>query len=158
MLNKKKFLRNRITLELTKYAKNLLHLTRLRLNDEIEKEWLSLGDLIVETINDQYELAEEKEISFDLKHDESIDKYYGNKISFENIFDNLINNAIKYSDTNGKVSVVTKDKHNKIIIEIIDNGIGIPEVELNNIFKDFYRADNVIVTGIKGSGIGLLLV
>ncbi|PLW98211.1 MAG: hypothetical protein C0591_04985, partial [Marinilabiliales bacterium] len=70
----------------------------------------------------------------------------------------LINNAIKYSDTNGKVSVVTKDKHNKIIIEIIDNGIGIPEVELNNIFKDFYRADNVIVTGIKGSGIGLSLV
>lgn len=146
------------TLELTKYAKNLLHLTRLRLNDEIEKEWLSLGDLIVETINDQYELAEEKEISFDLKHDESIDKYYGNKVSFESIFENLINNAIKYSKYKGVVSIVTKDKHRKIFIEIIDTGIGIPKVELNNIFKDFYRADNVIVTGIKGSGIGLSLV
>jgi two-component system phosphate regulon sensor histidine kinase PhoR len=146
------------TIELTKFSKNLLHLTQLKLGNEMDKQILSLGNMIVEAINNYYELAEEKEISFELKLDESVDKYYGNKVSFECIFDNLISNAIKYSNESGVVSIVSKDKLRKIQIEISDNGIGIPDDELKHIFKEFFRASNVKGTGIKGSGVGLSLV
>lgn len=145
-------------MELTKFAKSILHLTRLRLSDELDKQILSIGDLIVASINNYYDIAEEKEISFNLNLDESVDKYYGNKVSFESIFDNLINNAIKYSNNKGVVTVTTKDKLRKIVIEISDNGIGIPKDELGDIFNEFYRASNVKNTGIKGSGVGLSLV
>ncbi|PLX00674.1 MAG: hypothetical protein C0591_00875, partial [Marinilabiliales bacterium] len=121
------------TQELIKFAKDLLHLTRLRLSDELDKQILSLGNIIVEAINYHNELAEEKEISFELNLDESIDKYYGNMVSFESIFENLISNAIKYSNKKGTVSIYTKDKPKSILIEVSDRGIGIPEVELNNI-------------------------
>lgn len=90
--------------------------------------------------------------------DESIDKYYGNKVSFESIFDNLINNAIKYSKEKGVVTVTTKDKLRKIVIEISDDGVGIPKAEIGDIFNEFYRASNVKGSGIKGSGVGLSLV
>ena len=146
------------TQELIKFAKDLLHLTRLRLSDELDKQILSLGNIIVEAINYHNELAEEKEISFELNLDESIDKYYGNMVSFESIFENLISNAIKYSNKKGTVSITTNDKPKSILIEVSDSGIGIPEVELNNIFNEFYRASNVKGTGIKGSGVGLSLV
>lgn len=146
------------TLALTKFARNLLHLTRLKLEDALDKQIISIGDIIVKTINDQYELAEEKGISFELNLDESIDKYYGNKISFESIFDNLINNAIKYSTEGGMISIDTKDKLRKIVIEVSDSGIGIPAEETAHIFDEFYRASNVKGSGIKGSGVGLSLV
>ncbi len=146
------------TVSLTKFASNLLNLTRLRLSNELDKQIISLGDLIVKTINDQYEIAEEKEISFELNLDESVDKYYGNKVSFEGVFDNLINNAIKYSDNKGQVTITTKDKLRKIVIEISDTGLGVPKDELKNIFNEFYRASNVKGTSLKGSGVGLSLV
>jgi signal transduction histidine kinase len=146
------------TIELTKFSKKLLHLTRLRLGDEMDKQILSLGDMIVEAINNQYELAEEKGLTFELRLDESVDKYYGNKVSFESIFDNLISNAIKYSEESGVISVVSKDKLRRIQIEITDQGIGIPANEKEDVFKEFFRASNVKNTGIKGSGVGLSLV
>ena len=146
------------TVALTKFARNLLNLTRLRLSNELDKQIISLGDLIVKTINDQYEIADEKEISFELNLDESVDKYYGNKVSFEGVFENLINNAIKYSDNKGQVTITTKDKLRKIVIEISDTGLGVPKDELKNIFNEFYRASNVKGTSLKGSGVGLSLV
>ena len=146
------------TLELTNFSRNLLHLTRLRLSDELDKQIISVGDIIAEAINKHFELAEEKGITFELHLDETVDKYYGNKVSFDSVFDNLISNAIKYSNNGGVVLVVSRQKPKKIIIEVSDSGIGIPASETGQIFKEFFRAGNVKGTGIKGSGVGLSLV
>lgn len=77
---------------------------------------------------------------------------YGNPDLLELAFNNLIENAVKYSD-NQPVSVVLKSIGKKLQIEIIDTGIGIPESDLNQITQNFYRGKNT--KGYQGKGIGL---
>lgn len=75
---------------------------------------------------------------------------------FSHILLNLLSNALKYSENDTKVNVVGEIIEEKIKIRIIDNGIGIPEDQLNMVFVDFFRARNSI--NIPGSGLGLSLV
>ena len=146
------------TVTLTSFARNLLQMTKLRLQNKLEKEAFPLGDLIVKTINDHNEEMREKGISVKLELDETIDSFYGNKTSIEGVFQNLFGNALKYSTANGQIEIKTRDRRHKIRIEVNDNGIGIPYKELSKIFNEFYRASNVKGTGVKGSGVGLSLV
>jgi two-component system, sensor histidine kinase and response regulator len=73
------------------------------------------------------------------------------------IIDNLISNAVKYqkpSELNPKVEVTVKSDENKVTIKIEDNGVGILDNHLNNIFKMFFRSNNTV----NGLGIGLYIV
>lgn len=69
---------------------------------------------------------------------------------------NLVDNAIKYSKPNSIVEIKLYKSENSCCIEVIDSGIGIPEEEINNIFKRFYRCKNSSAAG--GSGLGLSIV
>jgi signal transduction histidine kinase len=71
---------------------------------------------------------------------------------------NLVENAIKYSGEQTCVEVKTWDDEDWVYIEIKDNGVGIPEDDLKNIFEKFYRVKNDASHKIKGSGLGLYLV
>jgi len=68
---------------------------------------------------------------------------------------NLIQNAIKYGRSNGFVKVRTYDVDAKILIEVADNGIGIPEESLPKVFERFYRVDKGRSREMGGSGLGL---
>lgn len=68
---------------------------------------------------------------------------------------NLIENAIKYSNTNGKVTINMEKVENEIKISVCDNGIGISPSDKDNIFKKFFRASNAIKKDEIGSGLGL---
>jgi len=74
------------------------------------------------------------------------------------VISNLIGNAIKYSGENTEVSIKTWDDDDWVYVEIRDNGVGIAEDDLNNIFEKFYRVKNDASHSIKGSGLGLYLV
>lgn len=73
------------------------------------------------------------------------------------VLSNLVENAIKYSPDDTKILVTTEEKDNVVVIQVADQGPGIPEDELNNIFTKFFRSKNVKSTQIKGSGLGLYL-
>jgi signal transduction histidine kinase len=73
------------------------------------------------------------------------------------VFSNLVENAIKYSPENTKIRVRSEEKDNKVIVQIIDHGNGIPDDELSNIFMKFFRSKNAKSSPIKGSGLGLYL-
>lgn len=77
---------------------------------------------------------------------------YGNQDLLELAFNNLIENAVKYSD-NQPVSVILKSQGKNLLIEITDTGIGIPESDLSQITQNFYRGKNT--KGYQGKGIGL---
>ncbi|BFT95023.1 hypothetical protein MNSC_10310 [Minisyncoccus archaeophilus] len=99
----------------------------------------------------------------------------GQKKYLEEVFVNLINNAIKYTPSSvmtndvrkvrsvkGKAKVAVKVREDKekglIMIEVKDNGIGIPEKSAHSLFKKFARADNAVKMYTDGSGLGLYIV
>ncbi|OUR92880.1 hypothetical protein A9Q84_20425 [Halobacteriovorax marinus] len=74
------------------------------------------------------------------------------------VFSNLVENAIKYSGDGSEVLVKTWDDDEWVYITISDNGVGIPEEEVEYIFEKFYRVKNDASHSIKGTGLGLYLV
>jgi two-component system sensor histidine kinase SenX3 len=72
---------------------------------------------------------------------------------------NLLDNAIKYSGTNVKIEIETRQVNDRfIMIRVADNGTGIPSGELKRIFKRFYRVPGPASTRVKGTGLGLFIV
>jgi len=78
------------------------------------------------------------------------------KYLFSTILNNILSNAIKYSGTNGEIELFVKEENGYILCEIRDNGIGIPEKDLDKIFDKFYRSTDH--ADIKGFGLGLPIV
>ena len=70
---------------------------------------------------------------------------------------NIISNAIKYTGENGKVSIKKYIKSEKVFIEVKDNGIGIPEEDIERIFERFYRVDKARSRSVGGTGLGLAI-
>lgn len=73
------------------------------------------------------------------------------------VFSNLIENAIKYSPEDTKILVSSEETTTKVIVQVADQGAGIPADELQNIFMKFFRSKNAKSSPIKGSGLGLYL-
>lgn len=73
------------------------------------------------------------------------------------VLSNLIENAIKYSPEDTKILVSSEERDNKIVVQVADQGPGIPPEELSNIFMKFFRSKNTKSSPIKGSGLGLYL-
>ena len=72
---------------------------------------------------------------------------------------NLIENAVKYSGNAVKVTVETQPVDGRFVsVRVKDRGVGIPKIELKQIFKRFYRAPGPLATRIKGTGLGLYIV
>lgn len=74
------------------------------------------------------------------------------------IISNLVSNAIKYTNSEGEISLLLFDTENSIQFTIIDNGIGIATSDVAKVFQSFYRSDSSSHTTIKGTGLGLSIV
>jgi signal transduction histidine kinase len=76
---------------------------------------------------------------------------------FRQVLANLVDNAIKYSPNGGEVEVRLAAGHGACVIEVLDDGLGIPSGERERIFDKFYRLDPQQALGIGGSGLGLYI-
>ena len=70
---------------------------------------------------------------------------------------NLVDNAIKYSPGGGRVEIRLRRETSHCLIEVVDDGLGIPADERNRIFEKFYRLDPQQTKGVGGSGLGLYI-
>ncbi len=143
---------------LTEFLKNLLRITRLRLNKESELTNFSLKNVIEEVIGLNRDYALSKEISFHLEIDDNENLYTGNRFSITEAITNLVVNAIKYSNRGGEVLISLRFEKDHFIFEIEDHGIGIPEEDKGNIFIEFFRARNAVKLNSEGDGLGLAIV
>ena len=110
------------------------------------------------TINDMNDLANEKNIRVTSKIENNLPDFLGDTEQFERALINLVENAIKFTPTGGKVDIQVHKANNEIIFEVADNGIGIPEELHEQIFERFFRGRQKGADHISGSGLGLSLV
>jgi signal transduction histidine kinase len=90
-------------------------------------------------------------ISISYDEPEMLPFVYGDKNRIRQVFINIIDNAIKYSDAGGKVAIRAFEKDGRIHVEVKDNGCGIKESDLPKIKTKFFKANHTR----RGSGIGL---
>lgn len=84
--------------------------------------------------------------------------YKTDEFAMETILNNLLSNAVKYTRSEEKISVVLKKEGDRIVLQVCDEGEGIPEQEKNKIFEVFYRAGDENTRKSKGTGLGLYIV
>lgn len=104
-------------------------------------------------------MARDHDIQLSVMGDETLPVVKMNRELMERCIINLLTNAIKYTPSGGKIGIGAFYDHkaNEVRIDVVDNGIGIPEEELNHVFDRFYRVERKVHT-IKGTGLGLTIV
>ena len=141
--------------KLTNLTTNILSLSKLE-NQEIvlnKKEFL-LDEQIRQSILSLQPEWEKKNI--DLKLTLPKTKYYGSDELIAQVWQNLISNAIKFSNKDSEISIIITKNENDIFVTITDNGIGMNTETLSKIFDKFYQGD--ISHSKDGNGLGLTLV
>jgi len=140
---------------LSGFIKDLLNLTRKRLKHDYEFEEFNLKDLINKVVNHIQTLIKDKSIDFNMFIDKSVGTINGNPYTIEELYSNLLLNAVKYTPLNGHIELTVKTRQDEIITEMSDSGIGIPKEDLPKVFDEFYRASNAPRDIKTGSGLGL---
>lgn len=123
----------------------------------VKQETIYLNALILDNLTRFSEKTENKKIKIIADFTEDFYVQSDNYL-VSIIFSNLISNAIKYSNDNGKIELKLEKTLTDIIFTIADNGVGISEQDLNKIFNSFYRSDVTNHPDIKGTGLGLSIV
>lgn len=123
----------------------------------VKQETIYLNALILDNLTRFSEKTENKKIKIIADFTEDFYVQSDNYL-VSIIFSNLISNAIKYTNDNGKIELKLEKNLTDIIFTIADNGVGISEQDLNKIFNSFYRSDVTNHPDIKGTGLGLSIV
>ena len=151
----------------TNKIKNSINNLTTILNDFLSLEKLEAGRVeanaiefniidFSEEIAEEMQLISKQNQLIVYEHKGTTAKVYLDVNLLKNCIINLISNAIKYSGENTMIQFNSTISNNELIVEVKDNGIGIPELEQSNLFEPFFRAHN---TGdIPGTGLGLNIV
>lgn len=145
------------TERLSSLTKQLLLLTSLdQLESPLKPIKFRLDEQVKEVIRKQRWLLEEKEMSLVMELDEVV--ITGDPAFLEKVWENLLSNALKYTETGGEIDIRLTDGADKVKITIQDNGAGIAAHHLNRLFDRFYRVDHSRTQEIEGTGLGLSIV
>jgi two-component system phosphate regulon sensor histidine kinase PhoR len=151
---------SRNTDRLNAIIEDLLSLSRLEQSEyinEIEFEKQDILPIIKSVLSDLEFRAREKKIEIVYKCDKSLEANV-NRPLLEQALENLVDNAIKYSDENKKVLISAIQKDNHIEIKVEDQGCGIPQESIPRLFERFYRVDKSRSRDEGGTGLGLAIV
>ncbi|MDP4117386.1 MAG: ATP-binding protein, partial [Bacteroidota bacterium] len=118
--------------------------------------YFNLREFLMPVVDDLKYLAENKGISLDLVILNEKLTVFGDKSRLRQVLNNLIQNAIKYTDA-GKVEIVVEEESRSVTIKVKDTGIGIPKEDINRIFERFYRVDKARSREVGGTGLGLAI-
>lgn len=143
---------------LTDLVQEIIQLSRVQDSDPLnEAQILSASDIIKEALDQGRTTADSRQIT--LTFQESKDAFIlGDRDQLTMAIHNLIENAVNYSPAETKVAVSTSIDNEIITISVADQGIGIPEAEVERIFERFYRVDPARSRETGGTGLGLSIV
>lgn len=141
---------------LSRLISDILVLSKIESSTTTEDEDFMPYKVIDEVISIVKNMAESKNISLIIEKSEKDIKLYGDKDKFLQLVLNLTENGIKYSNEGSTVKIRSFIKNGDYVLQVEDNGIGIPKEDIPRIFERFYRVDKSRKSG--GTGLGLAIV
>jgi PAS domain S-box-containing protein len=141
---------------LTRLLENLLNLTKMEVG-KLHTRPESLNILIlIKKVKDLYQMNTSKH-TIQIEGGQNLPYAYGDIDQIEQVLNNLISNAIKYSPSGGTVKIHVSCDPEFITVCTSDEGIGIPQEELMNIFERYHRVESMSTKKISGTGLGLFI-
>jgi heavy metal sensor kinase len=143
---------------LAKIVESLFALSRLDAG-EAHAEWLrfDLAELAATTAEQMSLLAEDKQVRVDCESTPGV-TVEGDRARLKQVIVNLLDNAIKYTPRGGRVRLSVRRESGYAVLDVTDDGIGIPAEALPHVFKRFYRVDTSRSREQGGAGLGLAIV
>jgi two-component system sensor histidine kinase SenX3 len=143
---------------LTDLVQEIINLSRVQDSDPLQvPEILDVREMILEAIDQCKTTAEARKIQI-IFASESSEKVLGDRLQIIMAIHNLIENAINYSPDETNVSITATTENSIVDISVTDQGIGIPQTEVERIFERFYRVDPARSRQTGGTGLGLSIV
>ncbi len=142
---------------ITALINDLLDLGRIEAGLDARKEAIQLASVIQFVADNLRTRFEEKSIEFAVEVQDHLPRVLGNAVRLRQMLNNLLLNAHKYTPEGGRVVVSAHLEGDQLILQVSDNGIGIPPSDQPYIFDKFYRAGNVPMD-VPGTGLGLAIV
>ena len=147
---------NRQAKKMTSLINQIMELSKLERQNEVEKERINFSNIILQLLEDYKPLLENSNIELIINIEKDL-RIYGNKLMVERLFINLFINAIKFTKTTINVSLNRINK--EIILQIKDDGVGIAKEEQKYIWDRFFQINNSRNKDKnRGSGLGLSMV
>jgi len=150
---------------LTRLTADLLILSRVEMKTQrFQFASYDLGTLIADCCDSLRPIAGKKKIAIETEPPPPGSEVFGDKVSMQQILNNLLDNAIKYTPEGGRVLVSSRiipgqgSRPDMAEIGVTDNGIGIPAADIPRLFERFYRVDKARSRELGGTGLGLAIV
>lgn len=146
------------TVNLSNLLNDLIDISMIESGEmRMSYRYFDISDFIKNIVNEFSLIAEEKNIQIIFNPPNTGLQVFGDKERLRQVFVNLIQNAIKYTDE-GNVEILLEEEKKSVNIIVIDTGIGIPQEDIDRIFERFYRVDKARSKAVGGTGLGLAIV
>lgn len=144
--------------ELQTLVENILSVNKIeREQMSVALEPVDLNNVLDKAIEDLQNQAKLKNITLNLVKDPTLPKVLADRVRVDEVINNLVSNAINYTQAGGMVRVYMAASPNEVTVTVEDNGVGIPREAIPHLFNKFFRVSNTLQKGSKGTGLGLYI-
>ena len=138
---------------------DLLTVSRIETNSlPFKKRDISLEEVVEKMVSGVKPFARASNIKIEVESSKNLPKVFADPFWIEQAVENLLDNAIHYTEGPGTIKIKLEKRGKWLRFEIQDNGVGIPEEDQKYIFTKFFRAENVLRYQTEGAGLGLYIV
>jgi signal transduction histidine kinase len=125
---------------------------------DLQLEPIEFGQLIEEVIAPLKTIARSRQVELTINISDPIPPIQGDRHLLSKAIHQLVHNAIKFNRPNGQARITCRRSNTHVMFEVVDNGEGIPDDKLENIWEEFTQVADPLRRGIEGLGVGLPLV
>jgi signal transduction histidine kinase/ActR/RegA family two-component response regulator len=144
---------------LTRLVDDLLDISRITRNKLVlRRASIELSEIIIGAVESSRPLIEQYGHELTLSLAPEPVYVDGDAVRLSQVFQNLLNNAAKYTEPGGRISLTAERQDDAVVVRVKDTGVGIPPDTLPRLFEMFYQADRSLERAQSGLGVGLALV
>ncbi|MDQ0032171.1 ATP-binding response regulator [Arthrobacter bambusae] len=147
---------------LRRLIEDMLTVSHQDTSGDLQLSRVNLGALLRLVVSTLQPLADSRSLSLTVTHAPGTVTVQADEAKLEQVFANIISNAIKFTPAGGHVAVSSEISSDhgavpSVVVRVEDTGVGIPETEIDQVFTRFFRASNASTAAIPGSGLGLAI-